>query len=273
MKFRTVSRHLAGRLGLIAAIAAFGMSAAVQADPASAAPPDSGLGAQGAGDGPVGPSGCRGDCQSSAPACGPGVSQPCVDVPTVELTPEQRAAWYIAQRCRGLGPAACRAQQHWMDDTPAPSPQGPGYGLPPIPPGANVPATPPREIKTTGRDKITGQRVSDPAADAALGARIEASLAKQCSDDPASPACDHVAEAHCMFNTTDAACDTGGDQVDCDVNPDDPACQADEAPADDAGADNGLADAAADNADNGGAADGGDMNVIDDGGGMADDGQ
>src|SRR3954447_17427041 len=106
MTFRTITY----RLTLAAAIAALATSAAVQADPASAAPPDSGLGAQGAGDGPVGPSGCRGDCRSSAPACGPGVSQPCVDVPTVELTPEQRAAWYIAQRCRGLGPAACRAQ-------------------------------------------------------------------------------------------------------------------------------------------------------------------
>src|SRR3954453_6353111 len=58
MTFRTI-RH---RLPLVAAIAALATSAAVQATPASAAPPDSGLGANGAGDGPVGPSGCRGDC-------------------------------------------------------------------------------------------------------------------------------------------------------------------------------------------------------------------
>src|SRR3954447_3989833 len=58
MTFRTITR----RLTLAAAIAALATSAAVQAAPASAAPPDSGLGAQGAGDGPVGPSGCRGDC-------------------------------------------------------------------------------------------------------------------------------------------------------------------------------------------------------------------
>src|SRR3954452_6328134 len=56
--FRTITK----RLTLAAAIAALATSAAVQATPASAAPPDSGLGANGAGDGPVGPSGCRGDC-------------------------------------------------------------------------------------------------------------------------------------------------------------------------------------------------------------------
>src|SRR3954449_1026729 len=58
MTFRTITK----RLTLAAAIAALATSAAVQATPASAAPPDSGLGANGAGDGPVGPSGCRGDC-------------------------------------------------------------------------------------------------------------------------------------------------------------------------------------------------------------------
>src|SRR3954447_17973094 len=67
MTFRSTSRQLVGRLGLVAAVAALATSAAVQATPASAAPPDSGLGANGAGDGPVGPSGCRGDCVNPNP--------------------------------------------------------------------------------------------------------------------------------------------------------------------------------------------------------------
>src|SRR3954452_7180040 len=62
--FSRTFRTIPNRLTLVAAIAALATSAAVQATPASAAPPDSGLGANGAGDGPVGPSGCRGDCGS-----------------------------------------------------------------------------------------------------------------------------------------------------------------------------------------------------------------
>ena len=124
---------------------------------------------------------------------------------------------------------------------PCPGPQGPGYCLPPIPPGAQVPDTPDRPIHTTGHDKITGQGPNDPAATAALWARVEASLAKQCADDPTSPACDHVAEAHCMATPDDPACNTA-DQVDCNATPDDPACQADQALADNAGADAGFTD-------------------------------
>ena len=81
-KFRSTSRRL---LAVALAIAAAATMTASAAQSASAAPPDSGLGAQGAGDGPVGPSGCRGDCggfgdprpyHPPRKKCGPGTAQP-----------------------------------------------------------------------------------------------------------------------------------------------------------------------------------------------------
>jgi hypothetical protein len=81
--FRSTSRRLLAVL--LATTAAASMAAAGSAQLASAAPPDSGLGAQGVGDGPVGPSGCRGDCggfgdprpyQPPRKKCGPGTAQP-----------------------------------------------------------------------------------------------------------------------------------------------------------------------------------------------------
>src|SRR4051812_15437710 len=121
MTFRTI-RH---RLTLVAAIAALATSAAVQATPASAAPPDSGLGANGAGDGPVGPSGCRGDCGSGGGLdCSRGDLDPdvraayCDNVPIVEVSPEQaKLAQFMKERCPGLNQAECSKfmrSRDWM---------------------------------------------------------------------------------------------------------------------------------------------------------------
>src|SRR4051794_38361147 len=119
MTFRTITR----RLPLAAAIAALATSAAVQAAPASAAPPDSGLGAQGAGDGPVGPSGCRGDCGIFAH-------------PNPNPRPKPKP-----KPCGGSTGRSCEPHAGCSG----------GVCLPPPPPGSQLPAPPAKTIKCTGR--------------------------------------------------------------------------------------------------------------------------
>src|SRR3954470_16896481 len=200
MTFRTITK----RLTLAAAIAALATSAAVQATPASASPPDSGLGANGAGDGPVGPSGCRGDCG-------------------IFGNPNPKHPGGVV-RCK-KNPLASGCPK-----APCPSGQGhTGYCLPPASPTA-VPAPPAKTIKCTGR-MLDGTRC--PGADG-FPPIVLKSLAAQCAqgnanscvnydkavgrDTPATP----DAAVDCAKTPENANCDPDGHW--CYDHPEDPNC-------------------------------------------------
>src|SRR3954463_4155379 len=141
MTFRTTSRQLFAVA--LATVAAATMSA-VHVAAAPAAVPDSGIGNVDASTPGTPSDGGHQDPHSicSGSPCGgtgidcnnppDGYADYCASIPVVVVRPTP--AQVIAQRCRGLGPAACRSQLHWMD--PAPAPPTPAQQTPPAPPPA-----------------------------------------------------------------------------------------------------------------------------------------
>src|SRR3954468_23712665 len=293
MTFRSTSRQLVGRLGLVAAIAALATSAAVQATPASAAPPDSGLNGQDLGTpgtpgDPHNPGGCGGDCGSVGGCDFPG-GVPC-PVVKVSLNDWCKVGSANKPECRLFDQVmeAARHGQRLCADLPALGkkcigPEDVGATPPPLSSPTAVPAPAAKTIKCTGR-MLDGTRC--PGADG-FPPIVLKSLAAQCAqgnanacvnydkavgrDTPATP----DAAVDCAKTPENANCDPDGhwcyDHPEdpncagvtgtwCDEHPDAAECNIDQAQGF-AAADNAAADQPADNvaADNGGVDNGADV--------------
>ena len=261
MKFRTITHCLT----LIALIAAFATTAAAAsaaavpgapppkpADPPkrlpSVDPPAGGVGNQdlstpGTPGDPHNPGGTGGDNQSTAPACGPDVPQPCVDVPTVNVS--------LHDQCKNAAPntpecslydqvmdAARHGQQVCADL--------PGLGHKCIGPAdVGAPPPPPPGPCETGDAQgcafVTG---CPPVIRDICVAQVEAGVLKQPDPPPAPGPCETGDAQGCAFVTgcppvIRAACEAqvqaglfkGQDQpptppaaVDCAQTPQDASC-------------------------------------------------